>query len=357
MYVEHIYIFEACLTIPPAKKSSKKDASKGKAKAKPVVSTVAPSINDYRPVKSVEQEDDFMASLLGDMEAIPSRAPEPSSRKRKTRETYASPPTRYRDPFPDTSSDGFDTSFAEPSEPSDDDHSPKKKVRTAGAVTPDVDRMAKLDFESDFEMLSEDDLAAELAQDDIDVKPALIQNTSKAKKVAKPDPDAPPSWLSVYDNLNVASADSLGPINTAVASSTNASKISALQDDGSLRFFWIDYLELDGRIYFVGKLKDRNTGAWVSCCITVENLERNVYVLPRQKRVETDENGDIYETDEVPQVQDVYKDFDAIRKHAQISSFKGKFVQRKYAFDDPDVPREDTQWMKVIYPFTGECLS
>jgi DNA polymerase alpha subunit A len=48
-------------------------------------------------------------------------------------------------------------------------------------------------------------------------------------------------------------------------SSTNASSASVLEDDGSLRFFWLDYLELDGKLYFTGKVKDKTTSTWASC--------------------------------------------------------------------------------------------
>ena len=63
---------------------------------------------------------------------------------------------------------------------------------------------------------------------------------------------------------------------------------------------------------------------------------------------------DGYETDIVPGMREVYGDFDALRKKAGISSFKGKFVKRKYAFGESGIPTQETQWMKVIYPFTGE---
>ena len=53
---------------------------------------------------------------------------------------------------------------------------------------------------------------------------------------------------------------------------------------------------------------------------------------------------------------DVYKDFDAVRKKAGIKSFKGKFVKRKYAFGEPGVPVGESDWLKVVYPFSGMPL-
>ena len=127
-----------------------------------------------------------------------------------------------------------------------------------------------------------------------------------------------------------------------------------LEEDGSLRFYWLDYLENAGKLYFTGKVQDKKSKAWVSICVTVENLERNLFVLPRERRMEEDEMGNQYETDEVPGLPDVYSDFDRLRKKAGIKGFKAKFVKRKYAFGEKDVPRDERQWMKVVYPFTGE---
>ena len=89
---------------------------------------------------------------------------------------------------------------------------------------------------------------------------------------------------------------------------------------------------------------------------TVENLERNLFVLPRERRMEEDEyTGEMYETDVVPTLADIYSDFDKLRQKARIGKFKAKFVKRKYAFGEKDVPREERDWLKVVYPFTGMC--
>ena len=62
---------------------------------------------------------------------------------------------------------------------------------------------------------------------------------------------------------------------------------------------------------------------------------------------------DGFETDVAPSKQEVYSDFDAIRKKAGIKSWAGKFVKRKYAFGEPGVPTTETEWLKVVYSFTG----
>ncbi|KAJ7132213.1 hypothetical protein C8R44DRAFT_773372 [Mycena epipterygia] len=330
------------------KKKGKNAQGKSKAKA-PVAPLPKPSISAYRPVVSKEQELDFMASLMGELETVPINLPPVSkSRKRKPSPDYR---TTYS--YGDTSSDGpMDHNFS-----SDDvGFSPQKKIKTdGGEMTPDADRLAHLAVQSgseDYDTSEYDDIDMDafMADDgDIDIDDVMQVDEKKetvAKKETKKEEDAGPTWLSVYDSLTVsAPEDVLGPL--ASSSTTQSTTISALEPDGSLRFFWLEYLENDGRLYFVGKLKDKVTNAWVSCCITIENMQRNVFVLPRTK---PDEFG------EVPDLQAVYNDVDMLRKKTGIKSWKAKFVKRNYAFGETDVPREETQWLKVVYGFNEPQL-
>ncbi|KAJ7460715.1 DNA polymerase family B-domain-containing protein [Mycena latifolia] len=322
----------------------KKGKAKSKAKAKAAVPPpVKPSISAYRPAVSKEQENDFMASLLGELDAVPVDLPPPIPKSRKRKPS----PYRTSHSYGDTSSDGpIDLN------PSSDDlgFSPQKKIKTDGGdMTPAVERLSHLAMQSgseDFDTAGYDDVDMDsFMADDLDIEADIVMQVDEKKEVKKEE-STEQAWLSVYDSLAVsAPEDILGPI--ATSSSTHSTTISALEPDGSLRFFWLEYLENDGRLYFVGKLKDKATDAWVSCCITVENMERNVFVLPRTK---PDEFG------EVPDLKDVYNDVDMLRKKTGIKSWKAKFVKRNYAFGEADVPREETQWMKVVYGFNEPQL-
>jgi DNA polymerase alpha subunit A len=316
-----------------------------------------------------------MSSLLGELGKAPAKVPK--SRKRKpvdyiSDDDVSSPSSskfksyRKKSSYVELSSDG---PVEDSLPPSDDEFSPKKRMKLDdGSVTPATEQLAGLDVHSssDFDSSLYDDIDFNepMDIDEIDAKPVVTEEpkpeplkppatNGKASEVkpTKPEEDVKPSWLSVYDSLNVESQDSLGPI--AASSLASTADIAALEEDGSFRFFWLDYLELEGKIYFIGKLKDKKTGAWVSCCVTVEGLERNLFCLPREKRVEQDEDGDFYDTDIVPSLEDVYADFELIRKQLGIKSWRAKFVKRKYAFGEKDVPRNETQWLKVVYGFNG----
>ena len=347
---------------------------------------VVPSINDYRPAVSAEDEEDMFASILGGLDDAPvAVSAHPKSRKRKPSPGYddrsSSPPhaarfTSYRGQGSSSglednaSSDGLLDEVS--SVPASDDvvFSPKKKVKTNGSfgTTPAVDKMGLKDetdeYDSAFDSFDDVDLDAFMDIDEEEVKPN--GNVKKELREVKLDPkkrtingigqkesSENPQWLSVYDSLSVTKedTDTLGPLNSASAS-VNTSNISALEPDGSLRFFWLDYLEHEGKLYFIGKLKDKASSSWVSCCVTVENLERNLFVLPRERKI--DEDGD--EMDEVPSQMDVWQDFDQLRRKAGIKRWRAKWVKRKYAFGEADVPKEGS-WLKVPYAFDGKYFS
>ena len=212
--------------------------------------------------------------------------------------------------------------------------------------------MSVTDFDtsSDFDMSLEDidmDAFMDTMDDDLNFKTSVKKEEVDPVISKKPLPnltvptkkeetDAKPSWPSVYATPSMYS-----------------NNVDALEADGSMCFFWLDYLELDGKLYFIGKLKDKTSGLWVSCSITVEGIERNLFVLPRERRVEQDDNGNIHETDVVPKPKDVHDDFDMIRKQMKIKSCRAKFVKRNYAFGEKDVPRGESQWLKVVYGFHG----
>ncbi|EJD07472.1 uncharacterized protein FOMMEDRAFT_137775 [Fomitiporia mediterranea MF3/22] len=367
------------------KPKEKKKSKLVKTKPAPPPPPVA-TFNDYKQKPSAAVEDDFMSSLLGKMEKV---TPDTRFRSRKRKPRDISPLTSsspddfngYRAPgdfYADTSSDGPIDEYSVPPSDDLDISGPFKRQRREDAdVKPAVQKFKIFNVATSSEGLSTpyddslDDIdMSEFTHDEEELKPKIeivkmedddmdLLNHRHAKesnavnnvKVEKME-DETPSWVNVHASLKVEkNDDSLGPLGGRSAN-VRSSNVAALEDDGSLRFFWIDYLEQDGNVHFIGKLKDKKTKLWVSCCLTVENLERNLFVLSRPKKLE-----DGHETDIVPDNLDVAKDFDALRKKAGINKFKSKFVKRKYAFGEPDVPLNEHSWMKVKYPFSEPQLS
>jgi DNA polymerase alpha subunit A len=371
-------------------KKSKGGPSKPKAKPKAAPVTAKPTISMYRPAVSAEQEEDFMANLLGGLDTAPAPAPRRPKRRKPsplsdfedTKGDFSSSPALQRTRTPyikrDASPDGTTDDAASnlPSSDFEDDlaamMSPKKKLRVAtGGITPAIERMGKLGVHSgseggfDSSMDFEDvDMDAFMDIDDEDLGlPAVKKQTlpgvetkpkvNGASASTKAEPLPAPTWLSVYDSLAVTSDETLG---SGSSSSASKSSVDALEPDGTLRFFWLDYLEHNGKLFLTGKVKEKTSSSWVSACLAVEGLQRNLFMLPRPLRIEQEETEEgeyaMLETDVVPSKSDVYEDFERIRKKLGIKAWKGRWIRRNYAFDERDVPKEG-EWMKVLYSFEG----
>ena len=88
------------------------------------------------------------------------------------------------------------------------------------------------------------------------------------------------SWNNVATKLNVLSSD---PVTDTLTFGKLAPK-DVLEDDGSLRFFWLDYTEVNGGLCLFGKVKNRSNGSSVSCFVKVDNILRKLFFLPRRYR-------------------------------------------------------------------------
>jgi DNA polymerase alpha subunit A len=346
----------------------KKATSKAaKSKAKPLPPEPAP-MSAYRAVKSEVKDGEFLDSLLGEMSAAP--VTKQISRKRKSSPVLRhSSFSSFRD-HQGASSDGPDdfpepTSFGKRREAlSSDDEAfptPTKRFKAEnGASVKVMQTAAKVgklqmndaydEFEDEYAPIELDmEIDAPIKKEESPVALSKLRSPTNGFKsepaAAKKEEDsAPPSWLSVHATLPVMSNDKVGDGSNNLVST----RVQALEEDGSLRMFWLDYLELDGKVYLVGKILDKAIDQYVSACVTIENLDRNLFVLPRPRRVEDD-----YETDIEPSQRDVQQDFEEARRSFNIKRCGIKWVKRKYAFEEPDVPKEETMWMKVVYPFSG----
>eukprot|EP00536_Pseudo-nitzschia_multiseries_P002404 jgi/Psemu1/322530/estExt_fgenesh1_pg.C_320004 len=109
--------------------------------------------------------------------------------------------------------------------------------------------------------------------------------------------------------------------------------------------------------------KNPNRTKFVSCCAVVKGNLRNLFVLPRKIPIEerTEDDGEDNEDDNNNNNNNEYCGWDKVHQELKGiiqpscipkvagASWAGKVVQRKYAFDDPEVPRDTTSYMKVVY--------
>uniref|UniRef100_A0AAR2JEC9 DNA polymerase n=1 Tax=Pygocentrus nattereri TaxID=42514 RepID=A0AAR2JEC9_PYGNA len=121
--------------------------------------------------------------------------------------------------------------------------------------------------------------------------------------------------------------------------------------DGEMvfRFYWLDAFEdqfsQPGVVYLFGKVWIESAKAHVSCCVAVKNIERTMYFLPREHRVNL-ASGE--ETDIPVGMMDVYQEFNDLSEKFKIMKFKSRKVEKNYAFEIPDVPTQ-CEYLEVRY--------
>ena len=172
--------------------------------------------------------------------------------------------------------------------------------------------------------------------------------TPASSSPAGPTPQAvdASSWNTINDKLNVMSS----PQAPQTSSIGKLKPQSALEDDGSLRFFWVDYTEINGSLCLFGKVKDRTTNKFVSCFVKVDNVFRKLYFLPRTHR---EKRGVV--TDEEVSMKDVYDEVSGLMSKMQVGSFRIKPCSRKYAFEMHNIPRE-ADYLKLLYPYGKSAM-
>ena len=144
------------------------------------------------------------------------------------------------------------------------------------------------------------------------------------------------------------------------AAAANLESVIRTEEEGDdpakyIDFFWTDAKEHPARkgvILLFGKVevnaaadgKRKGPPSYVSCCVAVQGNSRNLFVLPRKKA----------DSDEYKSMMDVHSELKSVLQPSCIpnvegASWGGKVVDRRYAFHDASVPREETKYLKVVY--------
>lgn len=177
----------------------------------------------------------------------------------------------------------------------DDGNFPPNDVLPSSPIANALERKNQQPVKSEEE--EEDMMEVNQAVGDYNVKSASI-NISGSRPIPKvikkqpypspesssptrPPPDAidPAAWNQVTSKLNVLTSPS--------PESTNHAKLKledVVEGDGNVRIFWTDYTEVNGSLCLFGKVKDKNTGTYVSAFIKIDNVLRKLYFLPRPYR-------------------------------------------------------------------------
>ncbi|POS86406.1 hypothetical protein EPUL_000881 [Erysiphe pulchra] len=156
----------------------------------------------------------------------------------------------------------------------------------------------------------------------------------------------------ILDTAQVTQVDEVAFKNVCKGQTTNVTTLGkldfndAIEEDGSLLFFWIDYIELNGCLCLFGKARNKKNGSYASTFVKIDNILRKLYFLPRQYRKgSTDKIG----------MKDVYEEVDTLMTNLKVGTHKIKTCSRKYAFELPDIPK-DGQYLKLLYSYTKQQL-
>nr|XP_048305741.1 DNA polymerase alpha catalytic subunit isoform X2 [Myodes glareolus] len=126
--------------------------------------------------------------------------------------------------------------------------------------------------------------------------------------------------------------------------------VKGVDDEQVFQFYWLDAYEdpynQPGVVFLFGKVWVESAQTHVSCCIMVKNIERTLYFLPREMKIDLNTGK---ETTCPVTMKDVYEEFDSkIAAKYKIMKFKSKTVEKNYAFEIPDVP-EKSEYLEVRY--------
>lgn len=153
------------------------------------------------------------------------------------------------------------------------------------------------------------------------------------------------SWNDVRNKLNVLSSPA-----PEMRSFGKLRAQDVVEEDGSLRMFWLDYTEVNGSLCLFGKVKNKQTGSYVSAFVKVDNILRKLYFLPRENRHKQGR-----ETEEEVGMEDVYQEVDEMMSRLRVGMHKIKPCTRKYAFEMRGVPKE-SEYLKLLYPYDKSAL-
>ena len=280
-----------------------------------------------KTVVSTEEDADFMASILGELDDSSTSISRNKKRDRQT--TGDSRPTKKRHSSP---TPPLRASFVANRQPVTHD-----SVKTEMPSSPPMEGLTLNSDDGGFMDIDDGgfpdepssltkhgngiDLTHDESEDDMPVvkklsaaKPTTQMTKSinisaskpppppkiELKKEPSPVPEIPDAtWRDLDSTLNVTAAPSSSSFNKASPADvlervTMTVKEIVEQEDGTeleveksvekpvVNVFWLDYGEFNGVLGLFGKVYNKSTQQWISCFVKVEGLERCLYFLPRE---------------------------------------------------------------------------
>ncbi|XP_047521057.1 DNA polymerase alpha catalytic subunit [Pieris napi] len=180
------------------------------------------------------------------------------------------------------------------------------------------------------------DVAEEFLNEDFDIFPVKKQSPKELKPLHT-------SWNEQVGDNNVVSIQSDGKL--PLQTNKDGKKV--------LRFYWLDAWEdkfvKPGVVYLFGKVYVNPTNkkaGCVSCCLVVKNINRQMFLLPREYKLDP---VTLEPTDEEVGIMDMYQEFNTtVATELGIKEFKSRKITKNYCFNIPDVPAQ-CDYLEVKY--------
>ncbi|KAF7213996.1 DNA polymerase alpha catalytic subunit isoform X2 [Nothobranchius furzeri] len=226
-------------------------------------------------------------------------------------------------------------------------HRPLEKRKEEVKEPKEVEENDAVAFEGvDFDEPMEVDLEQEkkpVVEEEAEPEP----KAAAAAAAAKVEPQDP-VLMSNRVGVSWGQEESSAPVEVQVDSS-QLPMVEGSDGEQVFRFYWLDAFEdpynQAGVVYLFGKVWIESAKSHVSCCVTVKNIERIMYLLPREFKTDP-KSGKVSDTP--VGMMEVYQEFSELLEKFKIMKFKSKPVQKNYAFEIPDVPSQ-CDYLEIRY--------
>ncbi|CAG5895861.1 unnamed protein product [Menidia menidia] len=231
--------------------------------------------------------------------------------------------------------------------------SPQKKQRADVEEIKEEEETDSLAFDGvDFDEPMEVGMEEEqngAVNDDADPEPKAALTVAEVKVEPKAEPCGP-LLIGVGGSWGQDEEDKVSESPAEVqVDSSQLPLVEGAEGEQVFRFYWLDAFEdpynQPGVVYLFGKVWIESAKSHVSCCVTVKNIERTMYLLPREFKVNP-KSGEVSDTP--VGIMDIYQEFSELSERFKIMKFKSKKVEKNYAFEIPDVPTQ-SEYLEVRY--------
>ncbi|VDP01660.1 unnamed protein product [Soboliphyme baturini] len=155
---------------------------------------------------------------------------------------------------------------------------------------------------------------------------------------------------SFTDEIPAAPCQPLNVSEIDIPDTLQSLELATLNNCQTLKFYYLDLYEdcykHPGVVHLFGKVNNSQTDSWFSCCVTIKNIERRIWILPREQD---------QATGSLVTFQQVYDEICQLMDRQRIREFRVKKVEKRFWRREKDKPLEG-EYLELRYPFSNSAL-